>query len=155
MKILLILLALVSFILITVKKLYINKKNENSNLPNEENLDPAFNISYKEAKILLNTSSIEEKDIMIDESIGKINTALNKFENFSSELVPISIISYEIPFFLKNATNNSLEIVKNDLELYISIFDELIKRANNITNISSKSIINLSRELNDMKNYLN
>ena len=92
---------------------------------------------------------------MIDESIGKINTALNKFENFSSELVPISIISYEIPFFLKNATNNSLEIVKNDLELYISIFDELIKRVNNITNISSKYIINLSRELNDMKNYLN
>ena len=155
MKILLILLALVSFIVITVKKLYINKKNENSTLPNEENLDPAFNISYKEAKILLNTSSIEEKDIMIDESIGKINTALNKFENFSSELVPISLKSYEIPFFLKNATNSSLEIVKNDLELYISIFDELIKSSNNITNISSKSINNISSELNDMKKYLN
>ena len=169
MKRLLILLALVSFIVIIIllKKLYLCWKNENSTSPDvepliidstspdEENLDPAFDISYKEAKSLLNISSIEERHIMINESIEKIDSALKKFENFNSELVPISIKSYEIPFFLKNATNNSLEIVKNDLELYISIFDELIKRANNITNISSKSINNISSELNDMKKYLN
>ena len=168
MKRLLILFALVLFIvLIILKKLYICWKNHNSTspdteplsidstLPDEERLDPAFDISYKEAKILLNIPSIEEKNTMINESIGKINSALKKFENFNSELVPISIKSYEIPFFLKNASNNSLEIVKNDLELYISIFDELIKRANNITNISSKSINDISSELNDMKKYLN
>jgi hypothetical protein len=126
MKRLLILLALVLFIVIIIlKKLYIcwkNKKstspdveplNIDSTLPDEEHLDPAFDISYNEAKILLNIPSIEEKHTMINESIGKINSALKKFENFNSELVPISIKSYEIPFFLKNTTNNSLEIVKN------------------------------------------
>ena len=56
---------------------------------------------------------------------------------------------------MKNTTNSSLEIVKSDLELYISKLGELIERANNFTNISSKSINNISFELNDMKKDLN
>ena len=128
--------------------------NNDSTLPQEGYLDPVFNISYKKAESLLNTSSIEEKHIMINETIGKINTALKNFENLKSELVPISIKSYEIPAFLKNTSNSSLEIVKSDLELYITTFDELIKRANNFTNISSKSINNISFELNDIKKVL-
>ena len=92
---------------------------------------------------------------MINESIEKINNALKNFEKLRSELVPISAKSYEIPTFLKNTTNSSLEIVKSDLELYISKFDELIKRTNNFTKISSESINIISNELNDMIKDLN
>ena len=95
---LLILLALVSFIVIAVKNLYLNKKNKDST----SSYDEPFNISYKEAESLLSTSSIEEKHIMINESIAKINNALKNFEKLRSELVPISAKSYEIPTFLKN-----------------------------------------------------
>ena len=121
----------------------------------EEHIDPAFIISYKEAEILLGLPAIEEKYIMINESLGKINNGLKQFENFSSELVQISIKSYEIPDFIKNAENTSLEIVKNDLKLYISTFDELIKKANNISTISSIFIKNMSNELNDMIKEMN
>lgn len=92
---------------------------------------------------------------MINETLGKINSALKKFDNFRSELVPVPIKSYEIPDFLKNEKNNSLEIVKNDLKLYISIFGELITKANNISKISSEFIKNMYNELNDMKKELN
>ena len=71
---LLILLVLVLFIVIIVlKKLCLSLKNKDSTSPNDEPLnndstlpqegylDPVFNISYKKAESLLNTSSIEEK----------------------------------------------------------------------------------------------
>ena len=103
----------------------------------------------------MDTSSIEEKHIMINESIRKINIDLKNLENLRPELVPITVKSYEIPTFLKNTSNSSLEIVKSDLELYISKFDELIKRTNNFTKISSESIIIISNELNYMIKDLN
>jgi citrate synthase len=146
-------LLLFSLIVIAVKKLFIKIKSEDSE---EDYLDPSFNISYKDAENLLGSSVIEEKHIMINEGLEKINSAIQKFENFSGELGQISIKRYEIPDFLKNTTtNSSLGIVKSDLELYISIFDELIKKANNISTISSKFIKNMSNELNDMKKELN
>ena len=135
-------LLLFSLIVIAVKKLFIKIKSEDSE---EDYLDPSFNISYKDAVI-------EEKHIMINEGLEKINSAIQKFENFSGELGQISIKRYEIPDFLKNTTtNSSLGIVKSDLELYISIFDELIKRANNIAKLLTESINIKSRELNEMK----
>lgn len=145
-------LLLFSLIVIAIKKLFIKIKSEDSE---EDYLDPSFNISYKDAENLLGSSVIEEKHIMINEGLEKINSAIQKFENFSGELGQISIKRYEIPDFLKNTTtNSSLGIVKSDLELYISIFDELIKRANNIAKLLTESINIKSRELNEMKKKL-
>ena len=80
---------------------------------------------------------------------------MESFENISLKLVQIPpTINYTLPSFLKNTTNSSLNIAKNDIELYNSKYEELSGIANNITEFASLSIKNFSKSLDDIKEEL-
>ena len=112
-------------------------------------------LSYKEAETLLGSPAIEDNHIILNESLLAINQSLKSFENISLKLVPIpEKINYTLPSFLKNTTNSSLNIAKNDIELYNSKYEELSEKANNITELASQSIKKFSKSLDDIKEEL-
>ena len=112
-------------------------------------------LSYKEAETLLGSPATEDNHIILNESLLAINQSLKSFENISLKLVPIpEKINYTLPSFLKNTTNSSLNIAKNDIELYNSKYEELSEKANNITELASQSIKKFSKSLDDIKEEL-
>ena len=111
---------------------------------------------YKEAEKLLNSEMIEENHNLLNESSKLITESLEICNNTSQSIKPISSnVSYSIPDFLDNVTDNSLKTVKSDINLYNSKYEELTEKANNLTGMVSESIQNLSTPLNNIKEDVN
>ena len=127
-------------------------KNQQNDEIIEEKPSLTSNLSYKEAENLLSSPAMEENHIMINESLVSINEYLKSLKKMSSNisLTPIDI-SYTIPSFLNNTNNSSLKIAKNDIELYCSKYQQLLYKANYITELAFKSIKNSSDIFNDLE----
>ena len=112
-------------------------------------------LSYEEAEDLLDSSAIESSYSILKENLLTIDKTLKSFDDINLKFVQIpEKISYALPSFLKNTTNSSLNIAKNDIELYNSKYEELSEKTNNITELASQSIKNYSKSLDDIKKEL-
>ena len=87
------------------------------------------NISYNEAKSLINSEKTEKNFDLLNKTIEKINNLLSFGENSSllNEMNPN--ISFSFPNFLNNPTKPALKIAKSDVELYKRKYEELIIRS--------------------------
>jgi methyl-accepting chemotaxis protein len=109
-------------------------------------------ISYKEAEELIDSKTIEENHKILNESYNCISESLEIFNDTRSNINPINTnITYSIPEFLDNTTDSSLKIVKSDINLYNSKYEELAENANNLTELVYESINNLSTPLDNIK----
>ena len=109
-------------------------------------------ISYEEAEKLLDTEIIGKNHKILNESYESITESFEVFNNLTTDLKPISSnISFTTPEFLDNLTDNTLKIVKDDINLYNSKYEELEEKANNLTETVSESIKILSTPINNMK----
>ena len=111
-----------------------------------------FKPTYEEAEKLLDSEIIGENHKILNESFKSIGESLEVFKNLTTDFKPIkSNISFSTPDFLVNLTNDTLKIVKDDINLYNSKYKELEGKANNLTETVSESIKNLSTPINNMK----
>ena len=116
----------------------------------------SFKPSYEEAEKLLDSKIIGENHKILNESFKSIGESLEVFKNLTTDFKPIkSNISFTTPDFLDNLTNDTLKIVKDDINLYNSKYEELEGKANNLTETVSESIKNLSTPINNMKESVN
>ena len=113
-------------------------------------------ISFEETEKLLNLKIIGENHKILKESNKLKIKSLDVFKKLTIDLKPISSnISYIIPKFQNNFNENTLKIVKDDINLYNSKYGELEGKANNLTKTFSESIKNLFTPLNNMKESIN
>ena len=113
------------------------------------------NISYNEAKSLINSEKTEKNFDLLNKTIEKINNLLSFGENSSllNEMNPNLSLSF--PDFLNNPTKPALKIAKSDVELYKRKYEELILEINNFTNNFYESLKNIYHPLNNTKNEIN
>ena len=121
----------------------------------EEEKSPSLtpDLTYKEAEMLLSSPAMEENHIILNENLLSLNESLKLIENIRLNLSLIPINSnYTLPTFLSNNyTNSSLNIAKNDFELYFSKYVQLSKKTNHITESTSQLFKNFSKYFNDIK----
>ena len=160
---LLIMLGILSVIALLMPKLYRQYQKNKENLPihstPEEEEKPTSltsNLTYKEAETLLASPAMEENHIILNDSLLALNQSLKSFSNITRNLNPIPKFNYTLPTFLENTINSSaLNIARSDIELYNSKYEELSKKANNITELTSNYIQNYTILLDDIKEELN
>ena len=128
-----------------------SNENQQNNELREEKSSLTSNLSYKEAENLLSSPIMEENHIMINESLVSINESLKSLEKITSNLSLIPTNNYTFPSFLNNENNSSLKIAKSDIELYTSKYQQLLNKANYITELAFKSIKNSSELINDLQ----
>jgi len=127
-----------------------SSSSSSSNSP-PESFKPS-DISYQEAEKLLDSGIIGENHKILNESYESITESIEIFSNLTTDLKPInSNFSFMTPDFLDNLTDNTLKIVKDDINLYNSKYEELEGKANNLTETVSESINNLSTPINNIK----
>ena len=115
-----------------------------------------FDISFEEVEKLLNSKIIGENHKILKESNISIIKSLEEIKKLAIDLKPIRTnISYIITKFKNNFTDNTLKIVKDDINLYNSKYEELEGKANNLTETVSESIKNITIPLNNLKESVN
>ena len=113
-------------------------------------------ISFEEAEKLLDIKKIGENHQILNETYELIKESLKVFNNFITSLKPMGYkISYSIPEFLEKFSDSTLKIVKEDINLYNSKYEELEEKANNLIEIVSETIKSLRTHLYNMKEYVN
>ena len=139
---------LLFFLLIKRKKPEIEKEIEYISIS-------LSNMTFFEAKSLMNSDKIEKNYILLNKTIEKMNNLLSFCENSSLDTNEINPdISFIFPNFLKNPTKSALKIAKSDVELYKRKYEELIKEINNFTKKIYESLKNISFPLNHIKNEI-
>ena len=166
--ILILIIALISLIILliyTSKK----KKEEIENEENEENEENKENeekeekkiistldFSYSDAETLLSSKTIGDNHNILNDSLNSIEDSLAICENATLEINEInSEISFTLPEFLNASNSESLQLAIEDIELYNKKYEQLSHKANNITEIASQSIKNISTSLKDIKDEVN
>ena len=115
-----------------------------------------FDISFEEVEKLLNSKIIGENHKILKESNKSIIKSLEEIKKLAIDLkTNRTNISYIIPKFQNNFTDNTLKIVKDDINLYNSKYEELEGKANNLTETVSDSIKNITIPLNNLKESVN
>lgn len=113
-------------------------------------------ITFDEAQNLMNSEKIEENHKLLNESSGSVSESLNLLNETTFGLNPINTnVSYTIPDFLDNATDSTSKIVKSDINLYNSKYEELEEKAIDLTESISESMKDLSTPLDNIKEGVN
>ena len=117
---------------------------------------PAPSITYDDAEKYIDSEALEENHKLLNNNSESILESISLLNETKNSLNPIQTNStYSIPDFLDNVTNSSLKIVKSDINLYNSKYEELEEKANNLTEAVSESMNNLSNPLGSIKEGLN
>ena len=113
-------------------------------------------VSYEEAEQLLDSKIIHENHKILNESYNSLSQSFEIFNDTLKNLKTITKnVSYSIPEFLYNDTNSSFKIIRDDINLYNSKYDELKENANDLTEMVSESIKNLSTPMDKLKEDVN
>ena len=108
---------------------------------------------YKKAESVIGLESIKQNYIILNDTLNTIIDLLILCEN--RDIKPINTtIYYTIPSFLENPTSGALRIVKSDIIFYKNIYEKLSEKTNNLTEITNKSIDNISISLYRTKNEI-
>lgn len=146
-------ISLLVFLIIILQKQ--NKKEEIPVSPNDiEEFATIENLTFQEAINLLSSPTIEENYNSLNDSLFLTEQLLLTFKNISSNLTRIPNINFTLPAFLINTTNSSFKIAKSDFEFYISVYEIIINKTNNITDLLSELIKRYFELLNDIKENL-
>ena len=99
------------------------------------------NMNYTEAEKLIGLDSIKENRNILAETSNNINTLLSFYNNTNLTNVNATIKSDPDNLeFLIDSNKSLLEIVENDLDLYISKYSSLSEQANELSNDLSEYI---------------
>ena len=133
---------LVIIIVLATKKKKIRIKESESNL-----------IGYNEAEEILGLKITRKNHDLLNETSCNIEelTSICNHTNFSEINISIDEIPENLNF-LKDTTNTSLILAKEDLELYISQFGIIKETTNNLSKEISGLMNKISLSLNEYKN---
>ena len=114
-------------------------------------------LDYDEAANLIDSEKTKENHKLLEESSNKIdelilicdNTSFNEINLTSNDEFPNNLL------FLENTNETSLQIAKDDLDLYYSRYASLIKETNTLINFVSQSLIISSTQLKELKIDIN
>ena len=114
-------------------------------------------LDYDEAANLIDSEKTKENHKLLEESSNKIdelilicdNTSFNEINLTNNDEFPNNLL------FLENTNETSLQIAKDDLDLYYSRYASLIKETNTLINFVSQSLIISSTQLKELKIDIN
>ena len=119
-----IIILLISLVLILFLLIYflVLKKSYIASSKRERIIISISDLNFEEAESLIDSKTIEENHILLNETIENINNLLIICDNTSLEIPGINPnISFSLPDFLKNSTTRALKMIKSDVELYKKI----------------------------------
>ena len=114
-------------------------------------------LDYDEAANLIDSEKTKENHKLLEESSNKIDELILICDNTSFNEINLTI-NDEFPnnlSFLENTNETSLQIAKDDLDLYYSRYASLIKETNTLINFVSQSLIISSTQLKELKIDIN
>ena len=114
-------------------------------------------LDYDEAANLIDSEKTKENHKLLEESSNKIDELILICDNTSFNEINLTI-NDEFPnnlLFLENTNETSLQIAKDDLDLYYSRYASLIKETNTLINFVSQSLIISSTQLKELKIDIN
>ena len=128
-----------------------SKGDETDETSNSDEIDK-ISIDYDNAKKLIDSEVIEENHNLLNESLNNINELIliNNNINFSIIQNIVSINPENIDFLFAS-NESSLQVAKDDIELYKSRYCNLSQETNAFTKEISDSLNNLSTTLNEFK----
>jgi len=111
-----------------------------------------ISIDYDSAKKLIDSELIEENHNLLNESLNNINELILMNNNINFSIIQ-NIVSTnpENLDFLFASNESSLQVAKDDIELYKSRYCNLSQETNAFTKEISDSLNNLSTPLNEFK----
>ena len=126
----------------------INETDETSKSDKTEKIS----INYDTAEKLINSKVIEENHNLLNESLNNINELILMNDNINFSIIQTIVsINPENLDFLFASNESSLQVAKDDIELYKSRYCNLSQETNSFTKEISDSLNNFSTPLNDFK----
>ena len=112
-------------------------------------------IDYNEAEKIINYEKTKETHELLKNSSNQLEELIQTVKNQSANISMFNITIGELPEnldFLKNASDNSLLVAKQDLDLYMESFSAIPEQINNLTLEMTKVMKNVSDSLVEYKN---
>ena len=133
--------------------------DETDTISNNDEIDESskkISIDYDRAEKLIDSEVIEENHNLLNESLNNINELIliNNNINFSSIQTIVSNNPENLDFLFAS-NESSLQVAKDDIELYKSRYRNLSQETNAFTKEISYSLNNLSATLNEFKTEIN
>ena len=113
-------------------------------------------IDYEEAEKIVDPKETKANHRLLNDTLFYLDYSLLNSENMTFPEINATI--GEMPKnldFLKNTTNSSLIIAKEDLEFYVSQYSNMPEQINNITELLSEVIKKIPEPLNQYKTEIN
>ena len=129
----------------------INSKDTISSIATIDTLETDLNIiDYESAEKIIGSEKIKDSHELLIDNSKKIEQLISICNDNNFSLLNETIIDLpENLDFLKDTTNGSLFVAKNDLNLYLSSLSDLSKKTNDITKDMNKLLSNISSSLED------
>ena len=155
-----IVIALISALIVIILVITLKKKSKKRNRINfddnqiDEDEDENENtIDYDEAENLIGSETTKENHDLLNEISGNINESLSICNNVNFTKINVTVNdSLKNIDFLTNTNESSLQVAKDDLDLYNSRYVTLSQQANSFSKEASESLNNISVPLNEFKN---
>ena len=112
-------------------------------------------IDYEEAEKIIGLEKTKETHELLNNSTSKLEELIQTINIENANLSIFNISIGELPEnvdFLKNTSNNTLLLAKQDLDLYMESFSAIPEQINNLTLEMSKAMENISHSLNEYRN---
>ena len=113
---------------------------------------------YKEAEKIFDPITTKKNHEILNKTFFDLDVLIPICNNISFPELKINITIDKLPEnldFLKNSTESSVIVAKEDLELYLSQYSNISREINNLTIKFSEMIKKISESLNEYKNEIN
>jgi hypothetical protein len=152
-------IAILAALLVIIFVVVANKHKKKSNVfhiwDDETEKKEDTGLDYEEAEKLIGSEKTKENHNLLNESLANINEALSICNNNSFPKIDETIDDkHENLDFLKNSNESSLQVAKEDLDLYHSRYVSLSQQVNALAQDTSESFQNLSVGLNEFKDNI-
>ena len=107
-------------------------------------------ISYEEAEILIGSENTKKTHELLNKSSNDLEELISSIDNATANFTLLNIAIGELPEnldFLKNTTDSTLLVAKEDLNLYMESFSAIPEQINNLTKEMTKMMKKISDSL--------
>ena len=134
--------------------IFSNDTNEGDETSNSNDVEK-ISIDYVSAENLIDSEIIKENHNLLNESLNNLNELMLMYNNinFSKINTTVSDNPKNLDFLL-TSNDSSLQVAKDDIDLYKSRYESLSQEANAFINEISDFLNNVSTPLNEFKNEI-
>jgi hypothetical protein len=134
--------------------IFSNDTNEGDETSNSNDVEK-ISIDYVSAENLIDSEIIKENHNLLNESLNNLNELMLMYNNINfSKINTIVSDNPKNLDFLLTSNESSLQVAKDDIDLYKSRYTSLSQETNAFTKEFSDSLNNITTPLNEFKNEI-